>query len=105
MESSDELRALAVALLANAKALRGAAEAAHERGRQLKEMARAAKDAATKRRKQAEIMAVPVRWAWRPNLPRRRSAHAVGPQELAGSILSVPRARGAAASHFPPLPA
>ena len=55
-ESSDELRALAVALLANAKALRGAVEAAHERGRRLKEMARVAKDVATKRRKQAEII-------------------------------------------------
>ena len=55
-ESSNELRALAVALLANAKALRGAAEAAHERGRRLKEMARVAKDVATKRRKQAEII-------------------------------------------------
>jgi hypothetical protein len=53
-ESADELRNLSAALLANAKALRRAAESAHERGRQLNEMARATKDAATKRRKQAE---------------------------------------------------
>lgn len=52
--SSDELHALAIALSANAKALRMAAESAHERGRRLKEIARATKDAAAKRRTQAE---------------------------------------------------
>ena len=46
---------LAVAPLANSKALRRAAQSAHERGRQLNEMARATNDAAAKRRTQAEV--------------------------------------------------
>jgi hypothetical protein len=53
-KSADELRNLAIALSANAKALRRAAQSAHERGRQLSEMARDTKHAAAKRRTQAE---------------------------------------------------
>jgi hypothetical protein len=53
-KSAGELRNLAIALSANAKALRRAAQSAHKRGKQLNEMARATKDAAAKRRTQAE---------------------------------------------------
>ena len=53
-ESADELHNLTLAFLANAKALRTAGKAAHERGRLLKDMARTAKAAAAGSRKQAE---------------------------------------------------
>ena len=54
-ESAEELRHLTLALLANAKALQAAGKAAHERGRLLKDMARTAKYAAARSRKQAEV--------------------------------------------------
>jgi hypothetical protein len=55
-ESADELRNLALALLANAKALQTAGKAARVRGLLLKDMARTARNAAARSRKQAEIL-------------------------------------------------
>jgi hypothetical protein len=54
-ELANQLRNLARALSANAKALGEAAEAACERGRLLKDMSRTTKAAAAKRHKQADV--------------------------------------------------
>ena len=53
-DETEELRNLSIVLSANARALRKAADAARERSAFLKEMARIARDAAAKNRKQAD---------------------------------------------------
>lgn len=53
--SAKELRATAIALAANARALRDASDAARERGAILKEMSRTASDAAAKSLEEAEV--------------------------------------------------